>query len=104
VNVATLGPYLEVLDYLREHPDREEMVMRTLSYFDVMNLAPLVRAPTLISTGLIDALCPPSTVFATYHHIGTNDKELAIYPGTGHEDTSFHIERKMKWATSRFAP
>jgi cephalosporin-C deacetylase len=98
VNVATAGPYLEILDYLREHPYQEEDVFRTLTYFDAMNLAPLVTVPALVSVGLIDTICPPSTVFAAYHRISSNKKELAIYPGVAHEDTGFHIERRMEWA------
>jgi cephalosporin-C deacetylase len=101
VNMATLGPYLEVLDYLREHPYEEHEVFRTLSYFDAMNLAPLVRVPALVSVGLIDTICPPSTVFSAYNHIGSKDKELAIYPGVAHEDTSFHLEKKMEWAVKQ---
>jgi cephalosporin-C deacetylase len=101
VNITTVGPYLEILDYLREHPYEEKDVFRTLSYFDAMNLAPMVRVPALVSVGLLDTICPPSTVFSAYNHMGSNDKELAIYPGVAHEDTGFHIERKMEWAVKQ---
>ena len=98
VDLSSGGPYPEILDYLREHPEREERVYRTLSYFDAMNLAPMVKVPSLVSVGLLDTICPPSTVFATYNHLGSREKELAIYPGVGHEDLGVHIERKCDGA------
>jgi cephalosporin-C deacetylase len=101
VNMATVGPYLEILDYLREHPSEEGHVFRILSYFDAMNLAPLVKVPALVSVGLLDTICPPSTVFAAYNHIASRGKELAVYPGVAHEDTGLHTERKMEWAVKQ---
>lgn len=101
VNVATAGPYLEVLDYLREHPEQEEEVYRTLSFFDAMNLAPMVSVPVIVSAGLQDTICPPSSVFAMFAKLASKDKELAVYPGVAHEDTGYHVERKMKWAVER---
>ncbi|MDI5790590.1 acetylxylan esterase [Bacillus licheniformis] len=52
--------------------------MHTLSYFDVMNLAQLVKATVLMSIGLVDTITPPSTVFAAYNHLET-DKEIKVY-------------------------
>jgi len=98
VNVASAGPYLDVLNYIKTHPDQEATVMNTVSYFDCMNLAPEARAPTLTSVGLVDTTCPPSTVFATHHYLGSKEKELAVYPGMGHEELSIHTERRMDWA------
>lgn len=102
INVASAGPYLEILNYIKAHPEQEETVMETLSYFDNMNLAPEVKSPILISVGLIDTICPPSTVFATYNHISSREKRLEIYPGMGHEEPNIHIEKKMKEAVKRF--
>ena len=36
-------PYREITDYLRAHPDARAAVEATTAYFDVYNLAPLVR-------------------------------------------------------------
>jgi len=98
INVAAAGPYMDVLNYIKTHPDQETTVMNTVSYFDCMNLAPEVKVPTLTSVGLVDTICPPSTVFATYHHLGSKEKELAVYPGMGHEEPNLHVERRMIWA------
>jgi cephalosporin-C deacetylase len=101
-NMAVQGPYLEIADYLRNHPEQEESVFRTFSYFDVMNLAPFVQVPTLISIGLIDTVTPPSTVFAAYNWLAARGKELAIYPAVAHEDTTNSVARRMRWAGTHF--
>jgi len=102
INVAEDGPYLEVLRYLRSHPEQERRVLTTLSYFDGMNMAPRIVVPTMMSVGLIDKICPPSGVFAAFGRLSSKKKELAIYPGVAHEETNVQQERKMKWATEEF--
>ncbi|MEM0052757.1 MAG: acetylxylan esterase [Nitrososphaeria archaeon] len=99
VYVAESGPYLEILNYLRIRPEEEEKIMETLSYFDVMNFAPEINKPTIFSVGLIDTICPPSTVFATYNHLASKEKAIEVYYGMAHEEIGVHIEKKMKWAT-----
>ena len=57
----------------------------TLSYLDVVNHAQAGRRrPALFSAGLSDAVTPPSTVFAAYHHYA-GPKDIAVYPFGGHE-------------------
>ena len=36
-------------------------------------------APALFSVALRDAICPPSTVFAAYHHYGAEDKDIRVW-------------------------
>ncbi|MGB9806362.1 MAG: acetylxylan esterase [Thermoproteota archaeon] len=103
INVASAGPYLEILNYIKVHPEQEKTVMETLSYFDNMNLAPEVKVPILISVGLIDTICPPSTIFATYQYISSKEKKLEVYPGMGHEEPNIHIEKKMETAVKYFS-
>lgn len=102
MNVATAGPYLEILNYLKFRPDDEKRALETLSYFDAMNLAPNVVAPSFISVGLSDIICPPSSVYGAFNHLAASKKELAVYPGMGHEETTINTERKMKWAVAHF--
>lgn len=101
IDMAPTGPYLEFNEYFRRNasPEIEEQAMKTLSYFDIMNLAPRVSCPTLVSIGLVDQITPPSTVFAAYNHLGEEVedepfKELKVYRYFGHEPISkFHMER-----------
>ena len=42
------------------------------------------RAPALFSVGLMDAICPPSTVYAAYHEYG-GAKDMLVWEYNGHE-------------------
>jgi cephalosporin-C deacetylase len=83
-NVASAGPYPEIVRYLAVHRGREEQVFTTLSYFDGVNFAEKASAPALFSVALMDGTCPPSTVYAAYNHYA-GPRELAVYPFNGHE-------------------
>ncbi len=96
VNLAPAGPYGEINEFFRRNGDPaiESQVFRTLSYFDAMNLAPWIENPVLVSTGLIDQITPPSTIFGAYHHIGSSHKEIRVYRYFGHEPSPrFHTEK-----------
>jgi cephalosporin-C deacetylase len=67
------------------------VALRTLSYFDNVNLAPRVRCRTIISNGLWDDVCPPSTIFAAYNHIDA-PKEMCVYRFHAHEWPYEHRE------------
>ncbi len=83
-----IAAYTELRDYFRmfdPRHDREEEVFTRLGYVDVQFLAPRIQAQTLMITGLMDTVCPPSTQFAAYNKI-TAPKDVLIYPDFGHED------------------
>ncbi|WP_027483148.1 acetylxylan esterase [Deinococcus pimensis] len=84
VAVTGAPPYAELAGYLRVHRDQAERVFATLAYFDGVHFASRVRAPALFSVGLMDDVCPPSTVFAAYNRLA-GDKDIAVYPYSGHE-------------------
>ena len=69
--------------------------MRTLSYCDLLNLAPRIRCRTIISNGLWDDICPPSTIYAVYNHI-TAQKQIELYPFHKHEIPYEHWELKYR--------
>lgn len=82
--ITDAAPYAELQAFCRTHRDRVEAVFRTLSYFDGAVLAPKVAAPALFSVALMDAVCPPSTVFAAYNRLA-GPREMRVYPYNGHE-------------------
>ncbi|MBU8785965.1 MULTISPECIES: acetylxylan esterase [Bacillus] len=86
IDTAIDQPYLEINSFFKRNgsADIERKAMNTLSYFDIMNLAESVKAPVLMSIGLVDTITPPSTVFAAYNHLNT-EKELKVYRYFGHE-------------------
>ncbi|GAA3343097.1 acetylxylan esterase [Curtobacterium pusillum] len=77
-------PFREISDYLAHYRDRTELVHRTLAYFDGVNFARRAQAPALITVALMDAVCPPSTVYAAYNAYA-GPKRLCTWTYNGHE-------------------
>jgi cephalosporin-C deacetylase len=94
VEVTDERPYIELTEYCRTHRDDVERTFHTLSYLDVVNHAKRASAPALFAVGLGDAVCPPSTVFAAYHHYA-GPAELRVYPFDGHEGGGVHHVREQ---------
>ena len=93
-------PYAEIANYCKSHRDQVETVFRTLSYFDGVNFAARARSPALFSVGLMDDVCPPSTVYAAYNHYG-GDKQIKVYEFNQHEGGgAHHLLEKIKFAQS----
>jgi cephalosporin-C deacetylase len=82
-------PYAEIANYCKVHRDKTDQVFRTLTYFDGVNFASRAKAPTLFSVGLMDDICPPSTVYAAYNHYA-GEKEIRVYPFNYHEGGGIH--------------
>jgi cephalosporin-C deacetylase len=101
VDITGEDPYLEITRYLSTHRDHAEQVFRTLSYFDVANLVTLASAPALFSVALMDAICPPSTVYAAYRRYA-GPAEIEVYPYNDHEGgQAFHWTRQLDWLAER---
>ena len=77
-------PYKEIGKFLATQRTEVDNVFRTLSYFDGVNFAARANAPALYSVALMDDVCPPSTVFASYNHYA-GAKEINVYQYNGHE-------------------
>lgn len=79
--------YEELRQYFRLFDpthQREQEIFTRLGYIDVQHLAPRIQARVLLTVGLMDTICPPSTQFATYNKV-TSPKDLLVYPDFGHE-------------------
>lgn len=110
VDITDAYPYGEITTYLSVHRGAEETVFRTLSYLDGVNHARRATAPALFSVALMDPICPPSTVYAAYHHYGDRaagrgeapSREIVEYPFNQHEGGQAHqVERQLRWLTTR---
>ncbi len=93
-------PYAEITAYCKTHRDKVETVFQTLAYFDGVNFAAHADAAALFSVGLMDEVCPPSTVYAAYNHYGaekmSGDKEIVVWPYNRHEGgESFQLQKKL---------
>lgn len=79
--------YEELKTYFRQFDPRHEReveIFTKLGYIDVQHLAPRIKGEVMMSVGLMDNICPPSTQFAAYNKI-TAPKHYVIYPDYGHE-------------------
>ncbi|WP_379153580.1 acetylxylan esterase [Paenibacillus sp. sgz5001063] len=84
----------EIGAYVKRYPEHLEQVLDTLAYFDIVNLAPRIKAPVLISVGWKDTVCMPETVYAAYNRI-ESDKQIMDYPFSGHEVSEYHNRQKV---------
>lgn len=97
-------PYAEIANYLKVHRGRVAQVFATLAYFDGVNFAARVRAASLFSVGLMDMVCPPSTIFAAYNRI-TAEKDIRIYDYNEHEGGGpYQLLERLRFAAQRLAP
>jgi cephalosporin-C deacetylase len=96
VEMAPDYPYPEICDFLRVHPHLKEQAFKTLSYFDGMNLAPDITAKTLVTAGLMDTICPPSSVYSAYNNMKC-DKEIRVYEYLKHEVRDYMTEETFDW-------
>lgn len=101
VGLASEGPYPEIEEWLRVHPHRAERAFATLAYFDGVAFARRITCPTLWSVGIMDTICPPSTVFAAYNACG-GDKAIIEWPYSGHEGgDEVQLWRQLEWLAAR---
>lgn len=68
----------------------------TLSYFDIKNLAHMIKAPLLMGVGLMDEVCPPHINFAAYNLV-TAEKKYIVYPSAGHGLPDHFYNAKIEW-------
>lgn len=86
-DIATEGPFLEVVTYLRTHPWLCGPAFRTLGHFDGLHFARRARNRTVFSVAMMDPVVPPSTVWAAYNAWGDGmvaDKRINVYPFAEH--------------------
>jgi cephalosporin-C deacetylase len=96
-------PYREIANFCQTHRDKVDTVFNTLAYFDGVNLAVRARAYALFSVGLMDDICPPSTVFAAYNHYA-GPKQIKIYRYNYHEGgDNYQTVEKVKFLTGLWA-
>jgi len=97
VAISPSHPYVELALYLATHRDRRRSVFEVLAYFDAVSLVTTATAPALFSVGLMDAVCPPSTVYAAYNAY-PGPKQMRVYPYNEHEGgQGFQEAEQLRW-------
>lgn len=95
-------PYQEIATFCQRHRGKIDTVFNTLAYFDGVNFAARAQCPALFSAGLMDDICPPSTVFAAYNHYA-GPKQIKVWPYNHHEGgESFQSVEKVKFLQKLF--
>lgn len=95
-------PGHEFAHYFRDHPDvSEDEIYKNLSYIDIKNLAPWIKAPVLMSIGLVDEICPPHINFAAYNQVQSR-KEYVVYPEAGHTPPASYHQVKYEFIKKEF--
>jgi cephalosporin-C deacetylase len=84
IEITDEHPYAELVRYLSIRRTDEQSAFATLDYVDGVNFAVRATASALFSVGLMDVVCPPSTVFAAFNHYG-GPKRISVWPYNGHE-------------------
>lgn len=103
VALVDTAPYVEIATFCKTHRDKGEQVFKTLSYFDGVNFAPRITAKALFSVGLMDTICPPSTVYAAYNHLA-GQKQMRVYSYNNHEGGgSHHTLEKIRFLAELWA-
>jgi cephalosporin-C deacetylase len=96
-------PYRELADMLTANRDRVADVFTTLDYFDGLHFAARGSVPALYTAGLMDDICPPSTVYAAYNRYA-GPKRLQVWPYNGHESgATFQPPVNLQWLRDLFA-
>jgi len=74
----------EIAQYIKRYPELLDPILYHLAHFDILNLAPRIKAPVMVSVGWKDTVCMPETIYAAYNRIEA-PKEIRDYPFSGHE-------------------
>lgn len=100
--VKAVVAHVPYLCDLRHHPGlssdlrQDPVFLDTFDYFDPVNLASRLRAPTLISAGGKDKTCPPETIRAVFDRL-PGIKSLAHYPDLPHTSCGDFYEMSWEW-------
>lgn len=98
VGLTNKDPYSEINRYLAVQRDKPETVFTTLDYFDGVNFSARAKAPALFSVGLMDDICPPSTVYAAFNAYAGSSKAIEQYDFNNHEGGGpFQDRRQVEW-------
>ena len=92
----TTSPYVELHDWLAEHPGDRDAAMATLTYFDQLSLADSISCPILIGGAIQDEVHPMRTVMPVFDKIQSM-KSVIVYPDLDHEYRTDFTHHGKAW-------
>jgi cephalosporin-C deacetylase len=93
---AALIPGALVKTLLERRGALNARTLRTLDYFDPVNLAEWLRAPVLLSSGGQDAVCPPETIRSVFDRL-PGIKSIVVYPALPHTSSGDFYRMGWEW-------
>lgn len=93
------GIYKGVQSYLKKYSQNTDKVFETLPYFDMLNMASLLKVPVDFALGLADSICLPEFVYSIYHHAASEEKTVRLFPFVPHT----FPEEFVRYAHGEFA-
>jgi cephalosporin-C deacetylase-like acetyl esterase len=75
---------------------RNEKVMQTIKYYDIVNFARKTRVPVKVALGYNDTTCCPTSMFSVYNVVPTT-KELYLLNEIGHYIYDEMYQDRNKW-------
>lgn len=100
--------YEELRHWLKRRDPRHEHIeefFTRLGYIDVQHLAERVIANTVVVTGLMDEICPPSSQFAVYNRLTRAvSRRMTLYPDFGHESLPDAPDLALQWFVEQLGP
>jgi len=78
-----------------------DSTLKTLSYFDTMNMGPWIHCSVFMGVGLQDSICPPPTNFAVYNRV-KGRKQYRVYPQANHSLGPRHHKLVFDWIRTNF--
>jgi cephalosporin-C deacetylase-like acetyl esterase len=75
---------------------RNEKVMQTIKYYDIVNFARKTRVPVKVALGYNDTTCCPTSMFSVYNSVPTT-KEIYILNEIGHYIYDEMFQDRNKW-------
>jgi cephalosporin-C deacetylase len=102
MRLAARTPGSLVKERLDKAGRNDDAALRTLSYFDPLELAPRVRVPVLMSAGGKDALCPAATIRSVFERLATEQKDLKSYPDLTHTSCLDFYNATWPWLDQNF--
>jgi cephalosporin-C deacetylase len=88
-------PIKEIVDYIGDTPARREEVLRTMAFYDTVNVATRCQTPTLVTAGKKDPSVRPDQAEAVFRELlGPKEYELLDW---GHDWHPSMVARNVAW-------
>lgn len=77
----------QLLRRYQKTPEEAKLAAENSAYFDSANMARLIRCPVGFAVGFIDEICPPTSVYAAYNNVPSENKQMIHGTRAAHGDS-----------------